>query len=78
LNEITLLLPHTKPIRKKMGKISGEGIRTPWAQSIRKVNMTNFLIGLRGGGGVGYKPPPPAFHIGKAVFGEVSARQNLL
>jgi hypothetical protein len=26
---------------------------------------------------VGYKPPPPAFQIGKAVLGEVSAKPNL-
>jgi hypothetical protein len=25
--------------------------------------------------GVGYKPPPPAFQIGKALVGKVSARQ---
>jgi hypothetical protein len=26
---------------------------------------------------VGYKPPLPAFQIGKALVGKVSARQNL-
>jgi hypothetical protein len=26
---------------------------------------------------VGYKPPPPAFQIGKAALGELSAKQNL-
>jgi hypothetical protein len=26
---------------------------------------------------VGYKPPLPAFQIGKAVVGKVSARQNI-
>jgi hypothetical protein len=25
---------------------------------------------------VGYKPPPPAFQIGKALVGKISARQN--